>query len=236
MRYEYSQCGDNEHAKQMDGVFQHSFRVFPPLFGTAAGRPPCVFSVFFFCPRLATRSSSGRRLPLGLSPMTAHLSPRRGGQTGRCPPCRLWQKGELTWGVFTLSSREVEAGEDWTERGRGGGGWDRRGGRGVLWGHFSWREKRRGRGTQGTGLWIYAIGISIHQMLVIALAHMLQTLLYVTNYFTQPGGLYLIMPVSLFRESLVIRLNDSDFQGKRQLFCPVERVWGTGKKRKRKTA
>lgn len=71
-------------------------------------------------------------------------------------------------------------------------------------------------------------------MLVIALAHMLQTLLYVTNYFTQPGGLYLIIPVSLFRESLVIRLNDSDFQGKRQLFCPVERVWGTGEKKKEK--
>lgn len=74
-------------------------------------------------------------------------------------------------------------------------------------------------------------------MVVIALAHMLQTLLYVTNYFTQPGGLYLIIPVSLFRESLVIQLNDSDFQGKRRLFCPVERVWGTGgKKRKRKAA
>lgn len=71
-------------------------------------------------------------------------------------------------------------------------------------------------------------------MLVIALAHMLQTLLYVTNYFTQPGGLYLIIPVSLFRESLVIRLNDSDFQGKRQLFCPVERVWGTGEKKRKK--
>lgn len=29
----------------------------------------------------------------GLSPMTAHLGPRRGGQTGRCPPCRKGAEG-----------------------------------------------------------------------------------------------------------------------------------------------
>lgn len=116
---------------------------FPPSSGQQlAGRP-----VFFFLSSSRHSQLLWLQTSPGLSPMTAHLGPRRGGQTGRCPPCRPWRKGELTWGVFTLSSREVEAAEGWTEQ--GGGKWDRRGGRGVLWGHFSWREKRKGEGSAG---------------------------------------------------------------------------------------
>ena len=41
-----------------------------------------------------------------------------------------------------------------------------------------------------TGLCFYTIDISTHQLLVIALAQKLRTLLYVTNYFSQPGTLF----------------------------------------------
>lgn len=52
--------------------------------------------------------------------------------------------------------------------------------------------RRRGRreATHSSGLCFYAIDISTHQLLVIALAHKLHTLVYVTNYFTQPGTLF----------------------------------------------
>ena len=52
------------------------------------------------------------------------------------------------------------------------------------------RSRRRREETRSTGLCIYAIDISTHQLLVIALAHKLHTSLYVTNYFTQPGTLF----------------------------------------------
>lgn len=46
------------------------------------------------------------------------------------------------------------------------------------------KESCGGRGQAANGLWIYAIDLSTHQLLVIALARTLQTWLYCANNFT----------------------------------------------------
>lgn len=78
---------------------------------------------------------------------------------------------------------------------------------GQSWQIFSWREgtwvregRKRwggegGRGQTVNGLWIYAIDISTHQLLVIALARTLQTWLCCANNFTHARTFYLITPL-----------------------------------------
>lgn len=87
------------------------------------------------------------------------------------------------------------------------------------------KERSGGRGQAANGLWIYAIDISTHQLLVIALAHMLQTWLYCANNFTH-AWTYLILMVlrsHFFKESLVIQLNYPLFQGKAVVFASWKR-------------
>lgn len=111
------------------------------------------------------------------------------GQTGLCPNVQTgWKRSSRETCLFVV--REIGGVKGTGERERKGMPvkWS--------WENLSWREKKKGEGggeqsrvqvggpTHSTGLWIYAIDISTHQLLVIALAHKLQTLLYVTNYFS----------------------------------------------------
>lgn len=150
--------------------------------GTTTGRMPCVFVLDTLCLQCSTSSQS----QCG--------SGRHRGQTGRCP---FWADGkkELTWDLFSSQRRDKERGKKrkktrWEREKESNRQTERGSERGREC--FSWRESRRGGGqrrvkgggggrqhTVLTGPWIYAIDISTHQLIVIALAHKLNT------YFTQ---------------------------------------------------
>lgn len=130
----------------MDGVFQRSFRVSPPLFGTAAGRPPCVFFL--------SSSRHSRLLWLQTSP---GLSPDDGAP--RPPPRRPDRAVSSVQTAAEGAAAHVRGVYFVVKRGRGSGRLD-----GAGWGEmrqerrqrglvrtFQLAGKRRGRGVQGGG-------------------------------------------------------------------------------------
>lgn len=112
----------------MDGVFQRSFRVFPPVFGTAAGRPPYVFFFFFVL----------------VSPLAAPLAadfPRPQPDDGAPrPPPRRPDRAVSSVQTVAEGGAHVRGVYFVVKRGRGGGRLD-----GAGWGG-EMRQERRQRG------------------------------------------------------------------------------------------
>lgn len=134
--------------------------------GTTTGRMPCVFVLDTLCLQCSTSSQS----QCG--------SGRHRGQTGRCP---FWADGKKSSRETCLVVREEiknvekrERKQDGRERKRARDR-ERVGERKRVFQLAGKQARRRAEGSKG----IYAIDISTHQLIVIALAHKLHI------YFTQ---------------------------------------------------